>query len=187
MHPVLRIEKKFSAKALSYGLHWLSLPFGEREKIPQQFILHLQPLVLILILLQCFCWFTASLFWYTLLFFPSFPIQESFYNPFPPNPSCSAICCCVYPSSTSAFTVGSNSCTFSYFLGITTPPNVVLSFSYIRGCFVYCPFLLVRFKMCGLLGLISQSALVLLTRADRSTYSSGASAMVSSVSSSKSQ
>ena len=76
----------------------------------------------------------------------SYRLRSSFTTPFPPNPSCSAICCCVYPSFTNAFTVGSNSCTFSYFLGMTTPPVVVLLFSYIRGCFVYCPFLLVRFN-----------------------------------------
>ena len=35
-----------------------------------------------------------------------------------------------------------------FFPDIIIPPNVVLSFSYIRGLFVYCPFLLDLFKVC---------------------------------------
>ena len=38
-----------------------------------------------------------------------------------------------------------------YFLfDINYPPDVVLSFSYIRGRFVYCPFLLDLFNVCGM-------------------------------------
>ena len=40
-------------------------------------------------------------------------------------------------------------CTYVYvLLLIIIPPVVVLLFSYIRGYFVYCPFLLVLFNLC---------------------------------------
>ena len=59
------------------------------------------------------------------------------------NPKCSAISRCVFPAATIALISGSKACTCSYLrLDIFLPPDVVFPFSYIRGYFVYCPFLL---------------------------------------------
>ena len=47
----------------------------------------------------------------------------------------------VFPAATSARISGSNTCTCVHFsLDIILPPDVEISFSYIRGSFVYCPF-----------------------------------------------
>ena len=62
----------------------------------------------------------------------------------------SAICCRVFPSSRSMIISDSNFLMFVHFLLlIKIPPDVVLLFSYIRGLFVYCPFLLIRFTLPG--------------------------------------
>ena len=49
------------------------------------------------------------------------------------SPNSSAISLCVFPSDNRALMSGKSFCTFSYFLGIVLPPDVVLLFSYIRG------------------------------------------------------
>lgn len=61
------------------------------------------------------------------------------------SPNSSATSLCVFPSDSRDFMTGNSSCSFSYFLGIILPPDVALLFSYIRGFFVYGPFLPVRF------------------------------------------
>ena len=51
------------------------------------------------------------------------------------KPNSFAICCCVFPCEAISLMMGSNSITFSYFLGITKPPMVVLSFYHRRFFF----------------------------------------------------
>ena len=64
------------------------------------------------------------------------------------NPKYSAISRLLFPAASIARISGNRLCTRVYFsLDITIPPNVVLLFSYIRGCFVYCPFLLDLFMI----------------------------------------
>lgn len=60
---------------------------------------------------------------------------------------------CVFPASIMALISGYSNRTWVYSLfDITAPPDVVL-FSYIRGYFVYCPFLLVLLKKYAVRGL----------------------------------
>ena len=62
------------------------------------------------------------------------------------KPKCCAISLCVFPSACIALISGNNPWICVYFrFSMTIPPDVVL-FSYIRGLFLYCTFLLVRFN-----------------------------------------
>ena len=67
------------------------------------------------------------------------------------SPKCSAISRRVFPASRIAIISGSIVLICVYFLfDMIIPPDVVLSFSYIRGRFVYCPFLLDLFIAPGI-------------------------------------
>ena len=77
-----------------------------------------------------------------------FRFKNSFICSFS-NPNASAISRFVFPASFISRISFSKSLMCVYFLlDIMTPLDVLL-LSYIKGCFVYCPFLLVQFRQAG--------------------------------------
>ena len=129
-----------------------SLPFHRLHKIPQQFILNLQPGILFFIVPYCLVRFGPTFrrrrYLLQLGFWPKphqlcmlywlMPYFRLIFLWLLPVSSCFLI---------SSFILAGY-CFILFFPDITTPPDVVL-LSYIRGLFVYCPFLLVRFHSSG--------------------------------------
>ena len=122
-----------------------SLPFCGPQKIPQQLILHPQPLIFIFIFRQCLCRLTPSRLWYPLCVLLSLSTQQMMYW----SASCQAqdfldlfLCLSLCQHLFDFWQQFQRMLIFPCHK--IHPPRVV--FILHRGRFVYCPLLLGRFK-----------------------------------------